>query len=65
MIKCPNCKRSWFEDSKSNELILQIGRCVGCINDNKPYSNEELKFYKIEKLIKEKIKNNSGIKGNY
>jgi hypothetical protein len=55
MIQCPYCKRKWFEDSKSNKFILQIGRCVGCIDDNKSHFNNELKFYEVEKLNRGKI----------
>lgn len=62
MIKCPNCKRCWFEDSKSYELILHIGKCVGCIND-KPYSNNNSQLYVVEKLTKEK--NNFSVKKEF
>jgi len=33
MIKCPNCERKWFENTKAAEVIEESNKCIVCCTE--------------------------------
>jgi hypothetical protein len=33
MIKCPNCERKWFENTKAAEVIEESNKCIICCTE--------------------------------